>query len=510
MKNRFYNINVSILLYWLPLALILLTTACKKTTSSGSRPIITAVKNYAASPADTVLNSLEANGQWVVITGQNLQDAVQISFDGVPASFNSALLAQNNAVVQIPAITFSTIDTSKLYTIQYTTTSGTTVFTFKLGPPVPTITAISNVFANPGDSVFVYGANLVLGQSFSYGGINIVSFKTSLDGTSLGFIMPNPAPTSGNAVFTGKSGTVNFKIVALPTIAGVSNANANTGDSVYVYGTYLKGIQTLSFAGTNITSYASSADGSSVGFVMPTISQSGPVSITTSFGTATTVYNVNTAASGSTTGVLANMEWGNYFGWGWWGGVALTSGNSNSGWPPYNPDFKGVLGSNTSMFVAYNTGVMQSGDGGASDGKYNFPIGANQWVPTANLSDPVDNWAIQFEISVAHPWNGGTLCFVNGFAGNYIARYEPWQISASSTAAFSTKGWITVTLPLTAFRAADPTLGVGKGASATNLTNLLGSNGNTGLSIYLHNFSGSATATGFYAALDNIRVVKIK
>ena len=499
MKNRFYNINVNALLCCL--ALLLLLPACKKTTSAG--PVITAVKNYAASPADTILNSLAANGQWVVITGQNLQNAVHISFDGVPASFNGALLAQNSAVVQIPSITFSTIDTSKLYTIQYTTTSGTTVFTFKLGPPVPTITAISNVFANPGDSVFVYGTNLVLGQSFSYGGTNIASFRTSLDGTSLGFIMPNPAPTSGNAVFIGKSGTADFKIIALPTITGVSNENANAGDSVYVYGTYLKGIQTLSFAGTNITAYASATDGSSVGFVMPATSQSGPVSITTNFGTATTVYNVNTAASGSTTGVLANMEWGNYFGWGWWGGVTLTNGNSNH-------DFAGVLGSNTSQFMVYNTGVMQSGDGSAGDGKYNFPIGANQWVPTANLSDPVDNWAIQFEISVAHPWSGGTLCLVNGFAGNYIARYEPWQIFASGTTAFSTKGWITVTLPLTAFRAADPTLGVGKGASATSLTNLLGSSGNTSLSIYLHNFSGSATTAGLYAALDNIRVVKIK
>ncbi|MCH5686276.1 glycan-binding surface protein [Niabella sp. W65] len=77
---------------------------------------------------------------------------------------------------------------------------------------------------------------------------------------------------------------------------------------------------------------------------------------------------------------------------------------------------------------------MQSGDGTAGDGKYNFPIGENQWVPVANLSDPVDSWAIQFDISVARPWNGGTLCFANAFAGNYVARYEPWQVAASRTA----------------------------------------------------------------------------
>jgi hypothetical protein len=507
MQNK---LTPGLLLCCLSAALILLLPACKKTATSASAPAITAVKNYAASPADTVLNSLAANGQWVVITGQNLQNAVHISFNGVPASFNSALLSQNNAVVQIPAMTFTTIDTSKLYTIEYTTTGGTTIFNFKLGPAAPVITAISNVFANPGDSVFLYGTDLVLGQSLSYGGVNITSFRPNLDGTLLGFIMPNPAPVSGNVVFTGKSGTVDFRILALPTITGVSNANAHAGDSVYVYGTYLKGIQTLSFAGADITAYASADDGSAVGFVMPSVSQDGPVAVTTSFGAAITVYHVNTVASGSTTGVLANMEWGDYFGWAWWGGVGLFSGDSNSGWPPYNADFKGVLGSNTGMFAAYNTGTMQSGDGTAGDGKYNFPIGENQWVPVANLSDPVDSWAIQFEISVARPWNGGTLCFANAFAGNYVARYEPWQVTASRTAPFSTRGWTTVTLPLTAFRAADPTLGVGKGAPATSLTNLLGSSGKTSLNIYLHNFSGSATTTGFYAALDNIRVVKIK
>lgn len=504
MKKRLYNINAGILLYCLSVVcVILLLPSCKKTASDG--PVITAVINYAASPADTVLSSAEANGQWVVISGQNLQNAVQISFDGVPASFNSALLAQTSAVVQIPAIEFSTIDTSKLYTIQYTTTEGSTVFSFKLGPPAPVITAISNVFANPGDSVFVYGTNLVLVQSLSYGGTNIASFKSSLDGTSLGFIMPNPAPTSGNVVLTAKSGTVTFQIEAIPTITGVSNENANAGDSVYLYGTYLNDIQTLTFAGTKVTSYTSASDGSSVGFVMPEISQSGPVSVTTTFGTVTTVYNVNTAAGEYTTGLLANMEWGSYFGWAWWGGVSLTSGSSSSTTP-----FDGVLGTNTSQFMVYNTGIMESGDGSAGDGKYNFPIGANQWVPTANISDPVGNWAIKFEISVAHPWNGGTLCLTNGFASNYVARYEPWQISAAGTMAFSTRGWTTVTLPLTSFRASDPTLGVGKGASATSLANLLGGSGNTSLSIYLHNFSGSATTTGFYAALDNIRVVKIK
>lgn len=488
--------------------IVALLPACKKSNIE-KPPVISEIRSYAATPNDTALQSLVADGQWVVIVGQNLQNAIQIKFNGVTAPFNGTLFTSNSAVVQIPPILFSTIDTTKLYTIEYTTTGGSTTFAFKLGPGAPIITAISNVFATPGDSVFLYGANLVLVQSFSYAGTAISSFKSNLDGTSLGFLMPAQQPTD-RVLLTTKGGSVDFKIVATPTITGVSNENAIAGDSVYVYGTYLKNIQSFTFGGVAITSFESSADGSSVGFVMPSISTTEPVSITTQFGSVTTVFKVNNQISN--TGVLANMEWGSYFGWQWWGasGLTVNSVANSGGWITVRPDFDGVLGTNNSMFVSFNTSSIPGGNGDPW-GPYNFPIGANEWVPAANLSDPVSNWAMKFEISVANPWNGGTLCFESGFAGSsYIARYEPWQISATGTAAFSTKGWQTVTIPLSSFRAADPTLGPGKGASVSSLTNLVGATGNTSLSIYLHNYSTAATTTGFYAAFDNVRVVKIK
>jgi hypothetical protein len=311
-------------------------------------------------------------------------------------------------------------------------------------------------------------------------------------------------------LLTTKGGSVDFKIEAIPTITGVSNENPTTGDSVYVYGTYLKNIQSFTFGGATVTSFQSSADGSSVGFVSPSLTSREPISITTQFGSVTTIFPVNTRATEE--GVLANMEWGNHFGWGWWGASGLTVNNAanSGGWISVKSDFDGVLGWNNTMFVSFNTSSIP-GETGDSWGPYNFPIGGNQWVPAANLSEAVGNWALKFELSVSKPWNGGTLCFENGFAGgSYIARYEPWQVSATATAPFTTKGWQTVTIPLSSFRGADATLGKGKGASVASLTTLLGASGNTSLSIYLHNFSTSDTPTGFYAAIDNVRVVKIK
>ncbi len=491
------------------LAIVALIPACKKNNDNvGAAPVITSVRMYNPSPKDTLLSTGNPNtdptwsgrsGKYVVIIGQNLQNATHIEFDGVTAGFNPALLAPNSAVVQVPNIMFSSIDTTKLYTLSYKTTGGSTTFSFKLGPAAPTITAISNVFASPGDSVHVYGTNLFLIHSFSYGGTAITSFKPSADGTSIGFLMPAQTPTDQVVVAT-KTGTVNFKIVATPTIISISNENANPGDSVYVYGTYLKNIQSLSFAGTEITSFVSSNDGSSVGFVLPTLTQAGPVSVTTKFGTTTTTYNVNDIA----TGAISNWEWSGAFNWAWWGGATLTSGNSSSGWPPYNPDFPG----NTSQYMVLKTGSLASGEGNTYS-NYAILMNAAQWVPAANLGDSPANWAIKFEVSVPQSWNGGTIDIQGGF-GSYIYRWEPWQVTATKTTAYTTKRWVTVTIPLSAFKASDPTLGDGEGTAISKISDLTGPTGNTSCTIYIHNYSKTATTTGLYAAFDNVRVVKIK
>lgn len=486
-----------IVLYILPLFLLMMAVlpSCKKNNESGMPPMITGIRSYVASPNDTVLHSAVANGQWVVITGQNLQNATQISFDGVPASFNNALFAPNSAVVQLPAIAFATIDTSKLYTVHYATTGGATTFAFKLGPAAPTITAISNVFAAPGDSVYLYGTNLVLVERLVYGGTTISSFKSSIDGTALGFLMPGSTPTS-QIIVTTKSGTVKDTINATPTITSISDENANPGDSVYVYGTYLKNIQTLSFAGTAITAFKYSAKGNSVGFILPKLTQSGPVSVTTSFGTTTTVYNVNDGS----TGVIANMEWGSLFGYGWNGG-SLTSGIAA---------FSGIT-TNTSQYVDLTTSVLKGGEGGAGwPPTYEIYFsGGQQWVPTANLTDAPGNWALKFDVSIPNAWDGGTINIVTG-VGGYVARWEPWQKSGTQTAAYTTNGWITVTIPLSSFKAPDPTLGDGMGAALSKITDLIGPTGNPNWTVYIKNYSSSATLTGFYGAFDNFRVVKIK
>jgi hypothetical protein len=186
-------------------AALLLFSACKKTGSSA--PVLTGVRYYAPPPGDTALASLTPTGQWVVLEGHNLKNAVQILIDGIPVSFNPALFSDTSAVVQVPSvIPFNSVADDDDNTIKYTTTGGSFTFKFKIVLPPPAITNISDEMANPGDSVWIRGANFFLISNVSFAGVKIDSFNVSSDGTSLAFVVPQFS-AGGPFSITTKSGT---------------------------------------------------------------------------------------------------------------------------------------------------------------------------------------------------------------------------------------------------------------------------------------------------------------
>ncbi|MCF6407265.1 glycan-binding surface protein [Chitinophaga filiformis] len=385
-------------------ALACMHAACKKEVTEGA-PVITAVRNYAPSPADTLVSDI-TTGQWVVLIGHNLKNAVQISFNGIPATINSVMFSDTSATVLVPAvIPFPSVSAEDLNTIRYVTQQGATTFTF-------------------------------------------------------GIVAPPP------------------------TVASISNENANEGDSVYIYGLNLFFINEVTFAGTQITNYATASDGTSIGFVLPALTQSGPVVVTTKSGKASTPFNVNDA----TTGVLCDFDKINTFNWG--------TGVDNS-----SVNFPGNRGN----YAVLSNGILPAGDGTWWDWQRSINTNDVQWVPADSLSLPLDEYALKFEISVPAAWTGTSIYVIKGYAFDYMARYEPWQGTNGAVSPFTTKGWHTVTIPLSMFRSND-----GRGSAAASLTGLLGATGNGAVNIQTKNFSALPSASGLKAAIDNIRVVKIK
>lgn len=501
--KKLLNSRISHLLFLCMMLIVSMLTSCVNDDDLNGAPVITTVRNYAAAPNDTLVTKI-VPGQWIVIHGKNLKDALKISFNGSPADFDAVLFTDNTAVLQVPwSVPFNNIDPDIVNTIQYVTNAGTTTYKFNVMPPQATITGNSMTSATKvGDSIHIYGTNLYLIEKLTIAGMDISPLKMQDDGSSVGFVLPTintPMPWAG--VLVAASGTYQFNVLIVPEIYTVSNANPSQGDLVRVYGKNLNGVSSFKFGSKVITAFIEDPVGSYIEFLAPDKYSytNGPVTIVSTYGTVATPYDVNTQ-NNKWLGLLANFEWGDYFGYAWRGDISLAFGPI--------ADFNGSMGTNNSMYVYFNTPVL---DGGAS--KY-APLGnsntGNKWIPVANMSDPVENWGLQFEISVAKPWNGGTLYIRTEFAGDtYVARYEPWKIPGTNkTLAYKTLGWQTVTIPLSEFRTKVAELGDGE--SALRLNQLLGSTGASSYNMTLKNFDSFKTTTGFYAGIDNIRVVKIK
>ncbi|UGU17671.1 glycan-binding surface protein [Sinomicrobium kalidii] len=484
-------------------AVFVLMLACEK-EDTVSAPVITEVRNYEASPNDTLVNTINT-GQWVVIMGKNLSHVSEVYFADTPATINNTLFTDASIVVQIPSIAFQYVPDEKLNEITVISEGGSAHYMISImGEPVisrvrnyedaPNDTIVDAV--GPGQHINIIGYNLKDASEIAFQGVSADLGNIMYTDSSAVVKVPEDlsggdASLANTITYTTSLGTdmYTIKILGPPVILRISNENPNAGDMVYIYGNNLSPVQSLSFAGTEISEFTGSEDGESVGFIVPELSQSGPVEIVTLGGTFTTAFNVNDL----TTGIIANFEWGDDFGWKWWGGAELKSDD---------PDFPG----NSSQYLVLKTAILDPGAG--DDQSTAIRIEEAPWLPVENISDPVNSWALKFEISIPEPWNGGTLS-IKTSNNNYMARYEPWQVSSTNTAAHSTEGWQTVTIPLSAFRRNDAT-GDGKGEPVASINELFGGTGTTtsNLFLYMHNYGSSPTRTGFNAAFDNFRVVR--
>ena len=374
----------------------------------------------------------------------------------------------------------------------------------------PVIRQIRNYAPKPGDSlvntigpgqwVVISGSNLKGALQIYFDGTQS-SFNDALfSDTSAVVLIPSviafPLVATGDLntiryVTTHGETTFSFKIAPpAPTIISISNENANPGDSVRIYGLNFFFIQNVTYAGTAITHYSGADDGTYIAFIVPpALSQGGIVSVTTGSGTASTKYNVNDVE----TGVLNNFDDINNYSWG-------ASDITND--VTLCPGGRGNYGRlNVTNVGAYDYAWYNGGRG--------MNMNGTQWVPVANLGDPVDSWALKVEIYLRTPWSGGTIYMAKDYSFTYIARIEPWRNADGSVTTLPASGWETLTVPLSVFRTNTSTGGDGTGTSAATLSDLLGSGGSGALNIWLIN-PYSTTVAAFDASFDNMRVVKIK
>jgi len=271
-----------------------------------------------------------------------------------------------------------------------------------------------------------------------------------------------------------------------PIITAMSNEMAFADETVTITGNNFFFIDKVVFPDNKevTTDIVTNESGTTLTVKVPAgITGSGTIKVVNRYGTGTSVLLFNDMV----TGMLNNYDNVNNFEW----GAGSSSSSSNY---PGNHGTYGVMAA---------TGIS-GGDFGWWNGSRSINIKSATWLSSSELTNPVDNYALKFEISVKKPWSAGSIFIVKDYNWTYLARYEPWLGTGGS---FSVNGWQTVTIPLSSFKTkangAD-----GTGSAASSLSVLLGSGaGNTNL-MFVN--TGTTTVQDFEAAIDNIRVVKIK
>ncbi|SFE01037.1 hypothetical protein SAMN05518672_104131 [Chitinophaga sp. CF118] len=199
-------INIKAIRNLLPVMLLLLLACSKDKDISGS-PVVNTV---------TLLDSLHQDssfvralpGTLILITGQNLNGAVTVSFNGQSAYFNSTYNTNTHLIITIPgnAPTEAT-DPDVPNTIRIVTSHGETSYSFVVDIPPPAIAAISNENALPGDSLIIYGSSLWLIDKVIFpGGHELTEFVENAAGTRLGMIMPDLGDDTGRIEIQAKYG----------------------------------------------------------------------------------------------------------------------------------------------------------------------------------------------------------------------------------------------------------------------------------------------------------------
>jgi len=370
----------------------------------------------------------------------------------------------------------------------------------------PVITGVRNYVAHPGDSaitkvgtglwVVISGRNLKGALQINFDGVAGSFNDAWFSDTSAIVLIPAviafpsvPAKQLNTIQYITTHGqtTFSFPIVApAPQITSISDEDEPVGDSVKIYGYNFFFIKNVTFAGKTITGYTSANDGTSITLAVPSgIPQTGGiVSVTTNSGSAATVYNVEDFVDG----VFQNWDSINGYPWG------SNTDNSSTDYPGNTGSYNVLTATNLS---GYDYAWYNGGRG--------VNMGANQWVPVADIDSSLSSYAVKFEISIpkSTPWSAGSIYVAVNYSFNYIARYRPYINAAGTITPFSTTGWITVTVPLSSFLTSN-----GTGTPVDNITDLVGASGNTGMNIWYIN-DGSTSVANFTMAIDNIRVVKI-
>jgi len=226
-------------------------------------------------------------GTSVAISGTNFTGATAVSFNGVSASF----IVASATAIQATVPTGATTGPLSMTAPGGTATSATN---FTVVNP-PTITGFAPTSGPVGTSVTINGTNFSGATAVSVNGVSAAFSVTSA--TAIQATVPAGA-TTGPLSVTTPGGTAasanNFTVIPAPTIAGFTPTSGPVGTSVTINGTNFTGATAVRFNGVSASFTVSST--TAIQATVPAAATTGPLSVTTPGGTATSANNFTVTA----------------------------------------------------------------------------------------------------------------------------------------------------------------------------------------------------------------------
>ena len=260
------------------------TTGKVAVTTAGGTATSTA--NFTVKPNITGFTPPSGGvGATVTINGTGFTGATSVKFDG-----RAATIPPGHSSTQIVTTVPMSATTGK---ITVTTPGGTAISATDF-VVAPRITSFSPVSGSAGASVIITGANFANVTSVTLNGVaasHVVNSTTRITAT-----VPAAATTGPIVVnATGGTGTSasNFTVVLTPTITNFTPGSGGTGVNVTINGTHFTGVTSVKFNG--VAAVITSKTDTQVKANVPATATTGPITVTTPAGTATSASNFTVA-----------------------------------------------------------------------------------------------------------------------------------------------------------------------------------------------------------------------
>jgi hypothetical protein len=251
------------------------TTGPVTVTRTGAPTNISTAIFYVTPAVTNFSPSVGRAGTNVVIRGRNFTDATGVFFNGLSAQFITNSPTQITATVP-PGATTGRIHVQAPAAGYFASTTNFVV--------QPLITSFTPDKGRPGTNVTIFGENLLGATGVSFGGVPAAA-PTGVSYGQLTAVVPNAAPTGPITVQTTNGSFTSSQLFYLPTrIDSITPTNGPVGSVVQIIGTNFLGTSAVTFNGTPAANFWVTNNGS-LGAEVPVGVVSGPITVTTPFGT---------------------------------------------------------------------------------------------------------------------------------------------------------------------------------------------------------------------------------